>query len=82
MTEFSFAIGRNPVFTKNSEQMRNFANDEGHEPVVSDVMHSLTFENYNIWSLNSNSDFTNLMGGIGHTDYRRNLDIILLYINF
>lgn len=82
MTEFSLAIGRNPVFNENSEQLRNFANDEGHEPVVSDVKHSLTLENYNIWDLNSTSDLTNLTGGIGHTDYRRNLDIILLYINF
>jgi len=72
MTEFRFAIGRKPVFTKNSELIRNFANEEGHAPVVSDVTYSLTFENYIIWSLNSDSDLTNLKGGIGHTDYRRN----------
>ena len=82
MTQFDFALGRNPVFTKNSQLMRNFAIDEGHEPVVSDLPHCFTFENHNIWSLNSSSEFTNLLGGIGHTDYRQNLDVILLYINF
>ena len=70
------------MFTSNNEEMRNFSNDTGQEPSLSLKPYSFTFENYNIWGVCCNDELSKRVGGIGHFDYRKNLDIILLYSNY
>jgi len=77
-SEKGWSLGRNPVFEINSEKHRNFNYDKGEEMLVAPKeLTTFRLTNFNLWSLASDD-----IGGIGHTNYRSNLDKILSFINY
>ena len=89
ISQTDWAMGRNPMFVKQKQGERenmieedpNKAEFASLSVVAQPHQQPFTVKNYSIWSLNPGHD-KNYILGIGHMQYRAQLDLILHFIDF
>jgi hypothetical protein len=78
-SQVDYSLGRHPVFNKKTIVRKNLlANFETEESCVAAKQENV----FRLTNININECNSELKLGIGHTDYRDNLLLILRFINF
>jgi hypothetical protein len=78
-SQVDYSLGRHPVFNKKTIVRKNLlANFETEESCVAAKQENV----FRLTNININECNSGLKLGIGHTDYRDNLLLILRFINF